>query len=436
MHRILDHPAVAEYERVLGRETIKRAINAVFDRARFSLDEVTLPAIVELVIADLELRSLRGLRSAINATGILIHTNLGRAPLAQAALDAMSDLGAGYSNLEFDVDAGVRSSRYERVNDILGDLFDGRDALVVNNCAAAMMLVLDTFARGKDVIVSRGELIEIGGGFRLPDVLERSGARLVEVGSTNKTYITDVQAALTTQTALLLRSHTSNYRIEGFVHPLPGRELAALGHRVGIPVVEDLGSGAIVDLTEFGLPAERTIGDALHDGSDLVVFSGDKLLGGPQAGIILGNPSFIARMRSNPLLRALRVDKMTLAALDATLQLHRSAESRRAIPIYAMLATTCDALRLRADAYVKAISGVRCVDSRAFVGGGTLATNDFASVAIALPAAHGTDIARQLRRASRPIVARIESGTILLDLRTIAPADDAAVIATVRELIG
>ncbi len=436
MHRILDHPAVAEYERVLGRETIKRAINAVFDRARFSLDEATLPAIVELVIADLELRSLRGLRSAINATGILIHTNLGRAPLAQAALDAMSDLGAGYSNLEFDVDAGVRSSRYERVNDILGDLFDGRDALVVNNCAAAMMLVLDTFARGKDVIVSRGELIEIGGGFRLPDVLERSGARLVEVGSTNKTYITDVQAALTTQTALLLRSHTSNYRIEGFVHPLPGRELAALGHRVGIPVVEDLGSGAIVDLTEFGLPAERTIGDALHDGSDLVVFSGDKLLGGPQAGIILGNPSFIARMRSNPLLRALRVDKMTLAALDATLQLHRSAESRRAIPIYAMLATTCDALRLRADAYVKAISGVRCVDSRAFVGGGTLATNDFASVAIALPAAHGTDIARQLRRASRPIVARIESGTILLDLRTIAPADDAAVIATVRELIG
>ncbi len=436
MHRILDHPAVAEYERVLGRETIKRAINAVLDRARFSLDEATLPVIVDRVLSDLELRSLRGLRSAINATGILIHTNLGRAPLAQAALDAMRDLGAGYSNLEFDLDAGVRSSRYERVNDILGELFEGRDALVVNNCAAAMVLVLDTFARGKDVIVSRGELIEIGGGFRLPDVLERSGATLVEVGSTNKTYIADVQAALTTRTALLLRSHTSNYRIEGFVHPLPGRELAELGHRVGIPVVEDLGSGAIVDLTEYGLPAERTIADALHDGSDLVVFSGDKLLGGPQAGIILGNASFIARMRSNPLLRALRVDKMTLAALDATLQLHRSAESRRKIPIYAMLSATCDALRLRAEAYVKAIPRAHCVDSRAFVGGGTVATNDFASVAVALPSDDSKDLARRLRLASRPIISRIESGDVLLDLRTIAPADDAVVIATVRERIG
>ena len=435
MHRFLDHPAVAEYEHLVGRETTKRAIDAVLDRARASLDAYSLEVLASQVVNELDAVVARGLRQAVNATGILIHTNLGRAPLAQAALDAVQHLASSYSNLEFDMHSGSRSSRYARVNDALAELFGNADALVVNNCAAAMLLVFDTFARGKEVIVSRGELIEIGGGFRLPDVLERSGAKLIEVGSTNKTYIADVRLALSTQSSLLLRSHTSNYAIDGFVHPLPPKELAALGHEVGIPVVEDLGSGAVVDLSEYGLPAERTVRQALDDGIDLVVFSGDKLLGGPQAGIILGNASLIARMRNNPLLRALRVDKMTLAALGATLALHQNATSRRAIPIYSMLEASCASLRERAKLYVDTIGVLRIVDSTAFVGGGTLATVGLPSVAVAIPTPRPAQLSYLLRHAVCPIVARIENSEVILDMRTIAPHDDAYVIATLRELV-
>ena len=269
-----------------------------------------------------------------------MHTNLGRAPLAPEALAAVERLSHGYTNLEYDLAAGERGSRYSRTTSLLRELTGAQDALVVNNCAAAVLLVLDTFAKGREVVVARNQLVEIGGGFRIPDVLERSGAHLREVGATNKVYLDDFERVLSPQTALLLRVHPSNYSIEGFTHDVSASELAALGARVGVPVVEDLGSGALVDLAEYGLPHERTVMEAVNDGVGLVAFSGDKLLGGPQAGVVLGRANLIARLRDNPLVRALRVDKMTLAALAATLQLHRTAESRGRIPLYRMLGTT------------------------------------------------------------------------------------------------
>ncbi|MGH7746388.1 MAG: L-seryl-tRNA(Sec) selenium transferase, partial [Candidatus Dormibacteria bacterium] len=349
VHRLLEAPVLAERSAELGGAAVKAAIAAVLDEVRVAAHgDVALPPFERIVAAvdeRLERSARAGLVAVINATGVLLHTNLGRAPLAPVALAAFAALSRGYSNLEFDLDEGVRGSRYELVGELLAAATGGEDSLVVNNCAAAILLMLDTFAKGREVVVARGEAIEIGGGFRLPDVLARSGARLVDVGSTNKTRIADVERALGPNTALLFRSHRSNFRIEGFVESLEPRLLASLGRRAGIPVVEDLGSGALVPLERFGLPHERTVGEALADGLDLVAFSGDKLLGGPQAGIVVGRRALIARMRANPLLRALRVDKATLAALGATLRAYLRPEGLRDIPLYAMLGASEASLR-------------------------------------------------------------------------------------------
>jgi L-seryl-tRNA(Ser) seleniumtransferase len=306
----------------------------------------------------------------LNGTGVLLHTNLGRAPLAAEALDAMRDVATGYSNLEFDLASGERGSRYDRLGGLLHELTGAAASLVVNNCAAAMLLILDTFARGREVIVARNALIEIGGGFRLPDVLARSGATLIEVGATNKVYAADFARALSPNTGLLLRAHPSNYRISGFVADVTPAELVALGRRAGVPVVEDLGTGAVLDLRAYGLPAERTVQAAVADGVDLVAFSGDKLLGGPQAGIIVGSRAAIARLRANPLLRALRVDKATLAALAATLRLHADPALRDRIPLYRMLATPVEALRARARSLQQRFPALTMVDTEAAAGGG------------------------------------------------------------------
>jgi L-seryl-tRNA(Ser) seleniumtransferase len=430
MHRILSAPEVARYEADLGREKVKGAVEQMLDRVRASGDEPSFETIVTSAAGELEQLQQRRLQPAINATGIIIHTNLGRAPLAAEALDAIVRLGRGYSNLEYDLKSGDRGSRYARLADAIGEATGAQDALVVNNGAAAVLLVLDTFAKGREVIVARSQLVEIGGGFRVPEVLERSGATLVEVGTTNRVYIEDFERALSPRTALILRTHPSNYRIEGFTHETDPEELVALGRRAGVLVAEDLGTGALDSLSPYGVESQRTVRDAIADGTGLVTFSGDKLLGGPQAGIVAGKPQLVARLRANPLLRALRVDKLTLAALEETLALHRSGRER--IPIYRMLAATLDQLRARTTAYLCAIPGAALAESRGYLGGGTLPGQEIASIAVALQSADADGLAAALRHGDPPIVPRIQDGRVLLDLRTIAPGEDEIVIAAVR----
>jgi L-seryl-tRNA(Ser) seleniumtransferase len=432
VHRLLGEPVVAAYAARLGRETIKRAVERVLDRVRASGAGESYERVVENVVAELEEARSRALVRTINATGIVVHTNLGRAPLAPDALAAVDRLGRGYSNLEYDLVEGHRGSRYARLTDALRDATGAQDALVVNNCAAAVLLVLDTFAKGRDVVVARNQLVEIGGGFRIPEVLERSGATLVEVGTTNRVYIGDFERALSPRTALLLRTHPSNYRIEGFTSDVTGEELAQLGRRCGVPVVEDLGSGALIDLREYGLPSERTVQEALADGIDLVTFSGDKLLGGPQAGVVVGKERWLGRLRSNPLVRALRVDKLTIAALSATLALYSDRASRDRIPIYHMLGATLDDLRARARRYVAAIPSADIVESDAYVGGGSLPDAPIDSIAVAISDERAGVLAARLRNGDPAIVARIEEGRLLFDLRTIAPEEDDAVIDAIR----
>ncbi len=299
MHRLLDDERIAAYEGELGRERIKRAAETLLGRVRLSGDGATYDEIVASLGRDLERVRLTSMqRPVINATGIILHTNLGRAPLGCDALTAIAELGGRYSNLEYDLETGERGSRYTAIAQVLRDVTGAEDGLVVNNCAAAVLLVLDTFAKGREVIVARNQLVEIGGGFRIPDVLERSGAVLVEVGTTNRVYLEDFERALSPCSALILRTHASNYRMEGFVHEPAPAELAELGRRAGVPVLEDLGSGALVDLTEYGAGHERTVREALNDGIGIVTFSGDKLLGGPQCGVIVGRAPFIARLET------------------------------------------------------------------------------------------------------------------------------------------
>jgi L-seryl-tRNA(Ser) seleniumtransferase len=434
VQRILDDPAVAPFEAALGRPGVKRVVETTLDAARSFASEPSYEAVVASVAASLRESAAAALSPVVNATGIVLHTNLGRAPLAREALDAVERVSREYSNLEYDVARGERGSRYTAIAAALREATSAGDGLVVNNCAAAVLLVLDTFAKGREVIVARSQLVEIGGGFRLPEVLERSGARLIEIGTTNRVYLSDYERALSPQTALLLRTHPSNYSIEGFTQDVAGHELAELGRRAGVPVVEDLGAGALVDLRRYGAPHERTVREALGDGIGLVTFSGDKLVGGPQAGIIVGRADLMARVRNNPLLRALRVDKMTLAALTATLALHRESRLER-IPLYRMLSASLDELRARAQAYRSALPALRVVESDAYVGGGALPQARIPSIAVAFGTPQPDVFSAALRRGSPPIVARIEAGRVLLDLRTIAPEEDATAIERLALLV-
>lgn len=437
---MLDEPRVARFVDLVGGPVVKAHVTAALEAARRAAVTPPAAAVVDDVIARLDAEGRRGLAGVLNGTGILLHTNLGRAPLASEALAAIVETAGGPSNLEYDLDAGTRGSRHQRASALLRAATGAEDALVVNNCAAAVLLVLDTFARGADgspreVVMARNQLIEIGGGFRLPDVLARSGATLVEVGTTNKVRIDDYARALSPRTALLLRAHPSNFRIEGFTAEVGAGELVALGKRAGVPVVEDLGSGALTDLRAYGLPPERTVGEAIAEGVDLVAFSGDKLLGGPQAGIVVGRAAAVARLRANPLLRALRVGTTTLAGLGATLRLHLDPRGRERIPFYAMLAATQDALRARADALRTALPALdlAVVPHEGYAGGGTLPLAAIPSLALAWRPRGGADAgAARLRTGRPPVVPRVDGDAVLIDLRTIAPERDGTLRAALE----
>ena len=382
-------------------------------------------------------RSLQySLRPVINATGVVLHTNLGRAPIAPAALERIGRIAGGYTNLEFDVASGERGKRDVHADRLFAKLF-GPDVstVVVNNCAAAVLLALNSLAEGGEVIVSRGELVEIGGGFRVPDVMAKAGSVLREVGTTNRTRIADYEKAITDKTRILLRVHRSNFEMVGFTEQPSLEELVALGRKHKIAVVEDLGNGALIDLRTVGVSGEPGVIESLRESVDVVAYSGDKLLGGPQAGMLSGRPEAIARIRSNPLFRALRVDKLTYAALEATLMAYIK-QDHNSVPTLCMLRLPEVEIRARAEAIKSRIETsqaaalkLEIVAGESVIGGGTApsATLPTALLAVTHSSANADALAARLRAVEPPIVARIEDGRVLLDLRTVFPEQDAAI---------
>lgn len=369
-------------------------------------------------------------RTVINATGVVVHTNMGRSLLPDSAMESLVAAGCRYSNLEFDLVTGKRGSRYSLVEDLLCELTGAEAGLVVNNNAAAVLLALDTLAKGREAIVSRGQLVEIGGSFRIPDVMEKSGARLVEVGATNRTHLRDYEQAISEETALLLKVHTSNYKMIGFTSEVPLDELVALGRKEGIAVMEDLGSGSFVDLSKFGLGKEPTVQEAVKSGVDVVTFSGDKLLGGPQAGLIVGRRDIIDRIKKNPLNRALRIDKFTLAALETIFRLYLDEQSvTSTVPTLAMLSMEYDVIKKRATRLVRLLKKeaaltceVSSLDTESRVGGGALPEQGLRSRAVALyPTSRSLNqLEIRLRAGATPVIGRIEDDKLLFDLRTVS----------------
>jgi len=381
----------------------------------------------------------------INATGVVLHTNLGRAPLAPAALQAIQATAAGYGNLELDLATGDRGSRQAHVESLLTALTGAQAALVVNNNAAAVLLAINTFANGKEIVVSRGQLVEIGDSFRIPDVMVRAGGRLREVGTTNRTHLRDYEEAIGPEAAMILRVHRSNFQILGFTADVELSELVALAGRRNLLLMDDLGSGALLDLSLLGLRKEPLAADAIRAGVDLVTFSGDKLLGGPQAGMLVGRRDLLARARTNPLARTVRIDKLSLAALEATLRLYREpGRALREIPILRMLGLAAAAIGERAGVLAQALrpatpgATITIEDETSEVGGGALPLQAIPTRVLALRPAHGSaaEVEARLRRGRPPVLVRIKGDRVLLDLRTVETGDEAALLQALRQALG
>lgn len=444
VERLLAHPLLVDAAHTYGRTLAVEAARAALAQARanVSAGESTpaLDALGEDAMQRLEVITRGTLHPLVNATGVIIHTNLGRAPLSRAARRAMDTVAAGYSNLEYDLDAGERGSRYVHAEALLTRLTGAEAALVVNNNAGAVFLVLSALARGHEVIISRGQLVEIGGGFRIPDVLRHSGARLVEVGTTNRTHLRDFKDAIGPETALLLRVHSSNFKQIGFIAEVALADMVTLGRQEGVPVVDDLGSGTLLDTARYGLTGEPTVQESIASGADLVTFSGDKLLGGPQAGLIVGHRDLVAQLRHHPLTRALRVDKSTLAALQATLLHYLRGEAEREVPVWRMIATPLEALADRADALAATLRSqgapATVIPATSTVGGGSLPGETLPTRAVAFAVDSPDAFAAALRQGVPPVVGRILDGQLLLDLRTVMPEEDEIVLHTVAEAWG
>jgi L-seryl-tRNA(Ser) seleniumtransferase len=438
VHRLLDDPAFAPLIAEKSRTRVTDALRTVLDRAREQPNSAPGEATAWAALVEIELRSGEqpSMRRIINATGIVLHTNLGRAPLPRAAVDAIQAIAGGYADIEFDLASGKRGTRNVHSRDLLAALTGAEDAMVVNNCASALLLALRALAHGRDVLVSRGELIEIGGSFRIPDIMAQGDVRLIEIGTTNRTHLDDYRRALTPGTGAIVKVHRSNFTMDGFVREVSARDLSTIAAEAGIPLIHDLGSGLMIDLAPWGLGGEPTAASAIADGADVVVMSGDKLLGGPQAGIVIGKREWISRMRSHPLARAVRIDKLTMAALDATLGLYRDAETAaREIPTLSMITSGVSEVRERATSIAASLreSGITCdiVESEGAVGGGSFPTAKLPSFSVRL-----TGNARRwdeaLRSADIPIVGRISDGAFLLDVRTVQPSEVSMLIESVR----
>lgn len=420
------------------------AARAELDELRESIraGEVTeLPpqdALAEAILRRVKQNARPSLRPVVNGTGVILHTNLGRACLAKAAAEAVTRVAGGYSTLEYHVASGKRGSRHDHVAQLLCKLTGAEAAIAVNNNAAAVLLVLSALTKGREVPISRGELVEIGGSFRVPEVMEQGGAILREVGTTNKTHLSDYAAAINQETGALLKVHTSNYRIMGFTESVPLAELAGLAHANDLPLIEDLGSGALVPLEPYGILDEPFVQASMEAGADVITFSGDKLLGGPQAGIIIGKKRYIDVIKKHPLARALRIDKLTLAALEATLRLYLEARTDE-IPVVAMLSAEPESLRVKADKLLAAageVPGARLevVPTQGQVGGGSVPTHLLPSWALAVEADMGADLFEErLRALEPPIVGRIYKGRVLLDVRTLFEEEFAYIAASLRE---
>jgi L-seryl-tRNA(Ser) seleniumtransferase len=440
VNTLLEHDAIRALAQFAPRSAVLEAVRATVENARRT-GGATIPpdeAGWAVAVAEALERGMRpSLRRVINATGVVLHTNLGRAPLAQAAIEAMQRAATGYTNLEYELDEGARGSRYSHCVALLRELTGAEDALVVNNNAAALVLALNTFAVGRSVVISRGELVEIGGSFRIPDIMERSGARLLEVGTTNRTHPADYENALSGDVGAVMKVHRSNFAMEGFVAEVDARALADLAREHGLPLVHDLGSGLLAPLDAIGLTGEPTAADAVRSGATLVTMSGDKLLGGPQAGIIVGSTDAVRRLRENPLLRALRVDKLTISALEATLALYREPQrAMRDVPVLAMLAASLDELRIRAEAVRASVAehGPGIVETDASVGGGAFPGARIPSLALAFTAAPDA-LGARLRLGDPAVIARISEGRLLVDLRSVQPAEDEMLASALRSAL-
>ncbi len=443
-------PAVDPLPRLLAAAVVRRVLAAARQTITAGPPEALPLELDEAVLLDNLREALLAaakpmLRRVVNLTGVVIHTNLGRSPLGEACLGSLLEVASRYNTLEYDLAKGARGSRHDHLEGVLKEVTGADGVLVVNNCAAAVFLALNTLASGREVVISRGQLVEIGGSFRMPAIMAASGAILREVGTTNKTYLKDFEQAITSETAVLLKVHPSNFRIMGFTHEVTLGEMVDLGRRYDLKVVEDLGSGCLVDLSRYGLEKEPTVQETLKAGADLVLFSGDKLLGGPQAGVILGNREVVGDLRKNPLTRALRPDKMTLTALEATLRLYLDEpRALMEIPTLRMLTRPLAELDRQARALARRLRRrfgarlqVAVVESESRAGGGTLPQAPLPSraLAITIPPLAPQELEVRLRRAATPVIGRVERGVVMLDLRTLLPGDQEALMAALAEVL-
>lgn len=433
-----------------GRESVLKELRETLDfyrRAILNEEKSSLPTMEEIetkVKEKLAIKKESSIKRVINATGIVIHTNLGRALLSENSIKAMINVARGYSNLEYNLKEGKRGSRHDHISNILKELTGAEDAVVVNNNAAAVMLVLNELSKNKEVIVSRGELVEIGGSFRVPEIMELSGSFLKEVGTTNRTHLSDYENAIGDNTSLLLKVHSSNFKIIGFTKEVSSEELASLGKKHNIITMEDLGSGILVDLSEEGFSESKTVMDVVKSGIDIITFSGDKLLGGPQAGIIVGKKEYIERLKKNQLMRALRVDKITLAALEATLMEYLNKESvMKEIPTLNMISLTKEELKKKAFELKSMLDSIELdysfsiSENTSFVGGGSMPGEEITSYVIEIvsKSLDANEIEKSLREYKTPIISRINKGKVLLDVRTIKEDEYETILKALEERI-
>ncbi|MBP6177892.1 MAG: L-seryl-tRNA(Sec) selenium transferase [Anaerolineales bacterium] len=442
VEELLQTAVAAELIARFGRPLTLSAIRETLDRirARFTSGQITVLPLHDLILSQTEVLISSWvsptLRSVINATGVILHTNLGRAPMSDATIRAMDKVSRGYSNLEYDLEKGARGSRLIHAESVLQKLTGAEAAVVVNNNASAVLLVLSALANKKRVIISRSQLVEIGGGFRIPDVMKQSGAKLVEVGTTNKTHLRDYEEALQDGSAIVMRAHPSNFKIVGFTEEPELKEIVDLAHSAGVFVIDDLGSGALYDTAKYGLTHEPTVQESLAAGVDVVCFSGDKLLGGPQAGIIIGRKDLIDKIKKHPLARAVRADKACLAGVSATLLHYLKDEAEREIPVLRMMSLTQKQIKGRVDAWIRELGSGEVVEGQSTVGGGSLPGESFPTYLLSLRVESPDKFLKKLRQQNPPIVARTSNDRVLLDPRTVLPEEEGALLVGLKNAMG